>query len=220
MKAIIFDFDGVIADSEMLSNELLAEALSGIGCPTTAEQAGSRYIGLNWRDTQQLIEQEWQRTLPDGFRDRIKAAYHARLGEVGPVSGVDMFLDRTRHLPRAVASSSPTAWLRASLERFGLLHHFEDRLFSAAEHVSRGKPHPDIYLHAAAALGVAPGACLVIEDTGVGARAAVAAGMQVIGLCAGGHCGDGHGDMLRAAGVERIAADYQEVERLLTELRR
>jgi beta-phosphoglucomutase-like phosphatase (HAD superfamily) len=114
-------------------------------------------------------------------------------------------------VPKAVASSSPTRWLRGSLERFGLLHHFGDRLFSAAEHVSRGKPHPDIYLHAARAIGVEPARTLVLEDTAPGVAAARAAGMTVVGLCAGRHCGSGYGDRLRAAGAAPVLTTYTQV---------
>ena len=114
-------------------------------------------------------------------------------------------------MPKAVASSSPTRWLRGSLERFGLAHHFGDRLFSAAEHVSRGKPHPDIYLHAAGALGVDPVEVLVLEDTAPGVAAARAAGMTVAGLCAGRHCGPGYGERLRRAGAAPVVATYSEV---------
>jgi beta-phosphoglucomutase-like phosphatase (HAD superfamily) len=124
---------------------------------------------------------------------------------------VEAFLEALPPIPKAVASSSPAQWLRGSLERFGLAHHFGDRLFSAAEHVERGKPHPDIYLHAARALGVRPTEALVLEDTPTGVKAARAAGMTVVGLCAGLHCGPGHGERLLGAGADHIAAGYAEV---------
>ena len=208
---IVFDFDGVVVDSEMLSNSVIAEALSAIGHPTTTEQAIERYIGRHWADTQAAIEAELGRPLPVDFKDRTAEAFTSRIGEVGAVAGVEAFLEATAGVPKAVASSSPRAWLAASLERLGLAHHFGERLFSAAEHVSRGKPHPDIYLHAAAELGIAPGALLAIEDTAPGVRAAVGAGMKVVGLCAGLHCGEGYGDRLQAAGAHHIARSYREV---------
>lgn len=170
-----------------------------------------RYIGLNWRDTGAVIEAEIGRPLPTDFRSRTKEAFQLRLDEVRAVTGVEAFLDGVPATPKAVASSSPTAWLRSSLERFGLARHFGDRLFSAAEHVSRGKPHPDIYLHAARELGVEPGKVLVLEDTVPGVAAARAAGMAVVGLCAGLHCGPGYGERLRSAGAGHIAGGYAEV---------
>ncbi|HYE29590.1 MAG TPA: HAD family phosphatase [Allosphingosinicella sp.] len=208
---MIFDFDGVIADSEILSNAVLAEALSALGHPTTTEQAVDRYIGLHWADTCAAIEAEVGRALPEDFRQGTSAAFERRLDEVKAVAGVGAFLAALPPLPMAVASSSPTRWLRSSLERFGLADHFGDRLFSAAEHVSRGKPHPDIYLYAARALGVAPADSLVLEDTAPGVAAARAAGMTVVGLCAGRHCGAGYGERLRAAGADHIAGSYAEV---------
>ena len=170
-----------------------------------------RYIGLNWRDTIAIIEAGIGRPLPENFRPRIKRAFELRLDEVNAVAGVEAFLDSLPPLPKAVASSSPTSWLRGSLERFGLAHHFGDRLFSAAEHVARGKPNPDIYLHAARELGVEPAEVLVLEDTAPGVTAAKAAGMTVVGLCAGLHCGGDYGDRLRAAGADHIAGSYAEV---------
>lgn len=210
-SALIFDFDGVIADSEILSNAILADALTALGHSTSAEQAMERYIGLHWADTAAAIEAEIGHPLPAGFRERTSEAFQGRIAEVGTVAGVADFLDSLPPVPKAVASSSPSAWLCHSLERFGLAHHFGDRLFSAAEHVARGKPFPDIYLHAARVLGVEPGDVLVLEDTVTGVTAAKAAGMTVVGLCAGGHCGPGYGDRLAAAGVRHIARTYMEV---------
>jgi HAD superfamily hydrolase (TIGR01509 family) len=208
---LIFDFDGVIADSEVLSNAVLAEALTGLGHPITAEEAVDRYIGLHWADTCARIEAEIGRPLPPGFKVRTSEAFQRRLHEVKAVAGVADFLDSLPPIPKAVASSSPTRWLRASLERFGLARHFEERLFSAAEHVSRGKPHPDIYLHAARELGVEASEVLVLEDTAPGVTAARAAGMHVVGLCAGLHCGPGYGDRLRSAGTAAVVDTYAEV---------
>lgn len=206
----------MIVDSEILSNAILAEALTELGHPTTTEQAVERYIGLNWRDTCTVIEAGIGRQLPAGFRPKTKEAFHLRLEEVTAVAGVEAFLERMPAMPRAVASSSPTSWLRSALERFGLARHFGDRLFSAAEHVSLGKPHPDIYLHSARALDVAPGEVLVLEDTAPGVTAAKAAGMTVVGLCAGLHCGPGYGERLSAAGADHIAGSYTEVLDLIS----
>jgi HAD superfamily hydrolase (TIGR01509 family) len=212
---MIFDFDGVIVDSEILSNAILAEALTDLGHPTSLQEAVERYIGLNWRDTCVVIEAEIGRPLPADFWTRSKEAFELRLDEVTAVAGVEAFLAGLPPIPKAVASSSPTHWLRGSLERFGLARHFGNRLFSAAEHVARGKPHPDIYLYAARELGVRPAQVLVIEDTPTGVKSARAAGMTVVGLCAGLHCGPGHGERLKAAGADLVAASYEDVLDLL-----
>lgn len=199
----------------MLSNAILADALTEIGHETSREEAIERYIGLNWRDTMALIEAEIGRSLPVDFRARTKEAFQRRVEEVGAVAGVDAFLESIPAVAKAIASSSPTEWLRGSLGRLGLARHFGDRLFSAAEHVARGKPHPDIYLHAARALRVEPREAVVLEDTAPGVRAAKAAGMTVIGLCAGLHCGRDYGERLSAAGADHVAGSYAEVRRLL-----
>ena len=190
---------------------MLAEALTALGHPTTTEQAVDSYIGLHWADTCARIEAKIGKPLPNDFKARTSAAFQLRLDEVTAVEGVEAFLDALPPVAKAVASSSPTRWLRSSLERFGLDHHFGDRLYSAAEHVERGKPHPDIYLYAARQLGVEAADVLVLEDTAPGVMAARAAGMSVAGLCAGRHCGPGYGERLRAAGAAPIVASYQEV---------
>lgn len=198
-----------------MSNAVLAEALTDLGHPTSTEQAIERYIGLHWADTSAAIEAEIKRELPPDFKARTSEAFQLRLHEITAVAGVEAFLDALPPVPKAVASSSPTRWLRSSLERFGLDRHFGDRLFSAAEHVARGKPNPDIYLHAARELGVEAGEVLVLEDTAPGVAAARAAGMTVVGLCAGLHCGPGYGDRLRSAGASPIVASYSEVLELI-----
>jgi len=170
-----------------------------------------RYIGLHWTDTCAAIEAEIRRPLPADFKASTSEAFQLRLDEVTAVEGVEAFLDALPPMPKAVASSSPTRWLRSSLERLGLARHFGDRLFSAAEHVGRGKPHPDIYLYAARQLGVEAGNVLVLEDTAPGVAAARAAGMMVAGLCAGRHCVPGYGERLRAAGADAVVGSYEEV---------
>lgn len=198
-----------------MSNAILADALTELGHPTTTEEAVERYIGLHWTDTCAAIEAEIGRPLPANFKARTSEAFQLRVEEVTAVAGVAPFLAAVPAMPKAVASSSPTRWLRASLERFGLAGHFGDRLFSAAEHVARGKPHPDIYVHAGRELGVGAEQALVIEDTAPGVAAAKAAGMTVVGLCAGLHCGPGYGERLRASGADHIAGNYAQVLALI-----
>jgi HAD superfamily hydrolase (TIGR01509 family) len=147
----------------------------------------------------------------------VDEAIAARVGEVLAVEGLGRFLAAEAHRKLAIASSSETAWLESSLDRLGLRPWFGDRLFSAAG-FERGKPHPDIYLHAAAALGVAPGACLVIEDHPLGVAAGAAAGMIVIALLAGRHIRDGHDARVRAAGARHVAYSYSEVSDILRQL--
>ena len=118
-------------------------------------------------------------------------------------------------LPKAIASSSSTHWIATHLAHLGLGDAFGPHIYSGREHVARGKPAPDIYLHAAAALGVAIADCAIIEDSPVGATGAVASGGYVIGLAAGRHCADGHDGLLRAKGVAHVAHDFAGVAKLL-----
>lgn len=211
--AIIFDFDGVIADSELIANQLLAEGLCEIGLPTKLDDSLRDYCGHNWRETQRRIEARLGGPLPAEFRDRQRASARSRFAqELGAVPGVEAFLERTEAVRRAVASSSSADWLALALGQLGLAHHFGPHLYSAAE-LARGKPFPDIYLSAAEGLGVPPEECLAIEDSPVGAQAAVSAGMTVIGLVAGGHIRDraGHAAALKAVGVHRVAMSYAEI---------
>lgn len=216
--AIIFDFDGVIADSELLANRVLAETVTGLGLPTTVDDALDRYMGRRWPEVIAAIGEALGSPLPGGFGEALKAATLARfVTDLSEVQGATAFIRATAYLPRCIASSSSPDRLTLSLDRLGLVDDFAGRVFSA-EAVARGKPHPDIFLHAAAQLGVSPSACLVIEDSLSGVRAGVAAGMTVIGLCAASHIRAGHAERLMAAGAAHIATGWDEVAALLGRL--
>lgn len=216
--AIIFDFDGVIADSEVRANQALAATLTAHGFPTSYEESLRDYYGHNWQETAQRIAAKWGRPLPDDFRERHRDHARAHFGEgFAPVAGAAAFLDALpQALPRAIASSSHPAYIAASLDRFGLAQHFSGHVYSA-EGWARGKPFPDIYLAAADGLGVDPTRCLAVEDSPTGASAAVAAGMTVVGFCGAGHILDpqAHAATLRAVGVQHTAMDYGAVADLL-----
>lgn len=192
--------------------------MTGIGHAMTSEEAIARYSGLRWADCHRRIEADTGQAF-DCHRlgDLVDAVVAARVEHMTPISGVADFLERQAGRPLAIASSSEKAWLQAMLRRLGLADHFGDHVYSAAR-FERGKPHPDIYLHAARGLGLDPAACLVIEDHPVGAAAGAAAGMTVIGLLAASHIRAGHGDRLRAAGAHHLARDYAEVAEILGKL--
>lgn len=215
IRAIVFDFDGVIADSEAPANRVLAECLTEIGLPTSYDDALDLYCGHRWADCVPRIEARYGSALPPGFLEQCKArTWECVAASVVPVTGVAEFLERCAHLPRAVASSSTTELLAQILAKLGLAHHFGDRLFSAAQ-LARGKPHPDIYLGAAASLAIDPSACVAIEDSPIGVASAAAAQMRVIGLCAASHVRDGHARRLIAEGAHEVAHSYSELaERL------
>ena len=211
-EAIIFDFDGVIADSEALANRVIAERVTALGVPTSLDDALHRYQGRRWAEAMALIEQDIGRPLPPDFSEDLLALLRASFRtELREVPGTTAFIRRFASMRRCIASSSALNRLHHGLELLKLTEHFDGAVYSA-EMVARGKPHPDIFLHAAEAIGVAPEHCLVIEDSATGVEAAVAAGMTVIGLCAGAHSRDGHGERLVAAGAVFAAANWAEVE--------
>jgi len=216
-EAIIFDFDGVLLESEFELNRLTAELLTGIGHPTSFEEAIEHYTGLAGHHVIERIEARIGRQLPDEFHDRMTKASRRALAEgIEPIAGAVEFVRRLPpSLPRAIASSSSTRWIRTHLAHLGLSDAFEPHIYSGREHVTRGKPEPDLYLHAADNLGADILRTVVIEDSKVGATGALASGARVIGLAAGSHCLDGHADMLRALGVKEVASSFDELERLL-----
>jgi HAD superfamily hydrolase (TIGR01509 family) len=215
--AIIFDFDGVLIESEFEGNRQLAELLTDLGHRTSVEEAFKHYAGLSGRQFIEAIETRIGAPLPPEFHERQKegAVRALRQGIDAVVGAVDFVQALPRELPKAVASSSSTRWIRTHLAHLGLTDEFGDHVYSGREHVERGKPAPDIYLHAASQLGVRIGDCAILEDSEVGATGALASGARVIGLAAGRHCVDGHADALRVTGVDEVANSFDEVRRLL-----
>lgn len=177
----------------------------------------SMFMGLSGADFFAAIENWIGRGLPSDFHTaRAEEDRRVLLEGLDPVSGAIAFVEALpQDLPRAVASSSATEWIERHLEHLGLRHHFGGNVFSGKEHVARGKPAPDIYLHAAAALGIDIRRTVIIEDSPVGVTGAVASGAEVIGLCAGLHCAPGHADRLKALGAHHIAHNFDEVAALI-----
>ena len=215
--AILFDFDGVLIESEYVGNKQIADYLTSIGHPTTPEQSMANFMGYAGADFIAKVEAWIGRPLPDDFHTARAAEDERVMAEgVGEVTGaVDFVRSLPASLPKAVVSSSSTRWIRRHLDHIGLTGAFGEQLYSGREHVARGKPAPDLYLYAADRLGVAIADCAIIEDSIVGATGAVASGGFVIGLCAGNHCAPDHADRLRAVGVRAVASGFAEVEKLL-----
>ncbi len=218
MRGLIFDFDGVIADSEALANTVLAEAVTALGLPTTLDDSLTRYVGKRAAEVIAAIESGVGRPVPDGFAEALLAATLERFRiDLREVDGARAFIVRYASLPRGIASSSSMERLRLCLDVLGLAEIFGDNVFSA-DMVPRGKPAPDIFLLAAERMRVAPALCLVIEDSPGGVRAGAAAGMTVIGLCAGSHVRDGHAERLLEAGAAYAVASWDEVAAIVTPL--
>lgn len=209
---LIFDFDGVIADSEVVANAVLAEAVSELGVPTTLEDSYVRYMGKRFPDVLTAVAADIGRPLPETFADEFQLRTLERLRrEVKPVDGARDFIEAHAHVPQCIASSSSPDRLETCLEALDLQTVFETRVYSASL-VPRGKPHPDIFLHAADRMGVPPPRSIVIEDSASGVEAGIAAGMTVIGLLAASHIQVGHGERLRAAGAHHVARTFREAD--------
>jgi beta-phosphoglucomutase-like phosphatase (HAD superfamily) len=217
LDALIFDFDGVLLESEFEANVQLAELLTDLGHRHSAIEAIRHYTGLAGDDFIAAIEKRIGARLPPEFHSRIREGSVRALkdGIDAVVGAVDFVRTLPTDLPKAVASSSSTRWIRGHLRHLGLADAFGEHVYSGREHVARGKPAPDIYIHAADQLGVAIDRSVILEDSEVGAKGALASGATVIGLAAGRHCFDGHVEMLRSVGVAHVAHSFDEVAQLL-----
>jgi HAD superfamily hydrolase (TIGR01509 family) len=180
IRAVIFDCDGVLVDSEQISNRVLAGLLTEIGLPMTPEESVEAFMGRSWKTVEAYAADTRGEPLPDGFRARYLDAMFAAFSEqLVPVPGVIAALDAIE-LPSCVASSGSHEKMRVTLGQTGLLERFEGRIFSATE-VEHGKPAPDLFLHAAASMGWEPAECAVVEDSPAGVEAGLSAGMTVFG---------------------------------------
>jgi HAD superfamily hydrolase (TIGR01509 family) len=217
---IIFGCDGVLVDSEMLACGVEARALTAAGYPITATEVAHRYAGVSDADMRRAIERESGRTLPEDHAARCAAELEDVFRrELRAVQGIAAIVDAmTASGPQAcVASSSSPERLRLALGLTGLWERFAPHVFSA-KMVARGKPAPDLFLLAAREMAVEQAACLVVEDSAPGIRAARAAGMTAIGFTGGSHCGPGHDARLREAGAELVCVDARALGVLLRDL--
>jgi HAD superfamily hydrolase (TIGR01509 family) len=204
LQLVIFDCDGVLVDSEVISNEVLARALTKEGLPTTLAEARRDYQGLLLADIRARAEAKLGRELPEDWLDRYEheraEAFHR---ELEPVPGAAEAVLRVSAsgLSVCVASQGKLEKTSLSLSLTGLRDLFQpDALFSAYS-VARGKPHPDLFLHAAEAMNAEPSLSVVVEDSPSGVTAAVSAGMRVLGYAA-----DSDELALRQAGAETFSA--------------
>ena len=179
VELVIFDCDGVLIDSEPIANRIFSEQLAKVGLHMTPEEVWHAFVG-NSRDRCIAMAGEMRGApLPEGFAGMWDDALHLALDvEARPVEGVPELLG-SLPVPFCVASNGEPMHMRRGLAAAGLMKFVEGRLFSAAE-VAHPKPAPDVYLHAARSMGVAPARCAVVEDTPTGARAGLAAGMRVL----------------------------------------
>jgi HAD superfamily hydrolase (TIGR01509 family) len=211
---IVFDCDGVLVDSEVISCRAHAETLTRHGFPITSEQVFDRFLGRSTRQAHLEVEAELGRSLPDDFNTQLQdELYRSFEATLRAVPYIDQALDAITQAV-CVASSGSQERMRVSLGCAGLYDRFAPNIFSATQ-VAHGKPAPDLFLFAAEQMGVAPERCLVIEDSIPGVTAAVAAGMPVLGFHGGSHCRPGYGDTLRAAGAAAIFDDMRGLPGLI-----
>ena len=197
---VIFDCDGVLIDSELLSVEADIACLAEYGIELTAEEIIARYVGTSHMVAD--LEARYGRRLP-GFSERYRQIarplFEAKLQAIpGVIEVIDSLSCKA-----CVASSSSPEGLQHTLSLVALYHRFHPHIFSAAQ-VARGKPAPDLFLYAAERMGIPPQRCVVIEDSVPGVTAAVAAGMPAIGFTGGAHCRPGHEARLAEAGAALV----------------
>ena len=183
-ELVIFDCDGVLVDSERIAVRTDVKVLARLGWHLTEDECVQRFVGLSDKSVKAAIEAHLGCVLPDDWDEEFKSLYRdAFAAELTPVPGVVAALDQIT-VPTCVASSSSHEKLRFTLGLTGLYERFAGRIFSAYD-VARGKPEPDLFLHAASRMGVAPEACAVVEDSRYGVQAARAAGMRAFGFAGG-----------------------------------
>ncbi|MFE9539610.1 HAD family hydrolase [Streptomyces sp. NPDC006691] len=184
---IIFDNDGVLVDSEPISNTILSGYLTELGHATSYEDSLRDYMGAAIHRVHDLIQERTGQALPADFDETLHARIFAAFErELQPVAGVTDVLGKlvADGVPYCVASSGSHERIRVGHLRTGLDEWFEDEWIFSSEDVGRGKPAPDLFLHAAERMGVAPERCVVIEDSPLGVEAARAAGMDVYAFTA------------------------------------
>jgi HAD superfamily hydrolase (TIGR01509 family) len=216
---VIFDCDGVLVDSEVISCRAHAETLTRHGYPITAEQVFHRFLGRSTRQANMEVEAELGRALPDDFhlqlQDELFRSFEADLEAVPHIHAA---LDEINQAI-CVASSGTPEKIRHGLTCAGLYDQLAPHIFSATQ-VSRGKPAPDLFLFAAEQMKVQPAQCLVIEDSVPGVTGGRAAGMTVLGFHGGSHCQPGHAEVLRAAGAAMIFDDMRQLPALIARIGR
>jgi HAD superfamily hydrolase (TIGR01509 family) len=211
-RAVIFDCDGVLVDSERLMNREFSAMLNGIGLPYTPEETTRTFMGRSMQSCAQIVEAQLGKPVPDTFFAELNhRAYAVFARDLEPVRGVAELLnalDRAA-IPYAVASSGSHEKMRTTLGITGLYPRLDGRITSATE-VAHGKPAPDVFLLAAERLHIAPMDCVVIEDSLLGIAAALAANMRVVGYAAMVSRDD-----MQRAGATYVAQSMDEIVTLL-----
>jgi len=207
---VIFDCDGVLVDSEIIASRIFTECLGEAGIALTVDEAMRFGVGKSAVTLALAVEKEFGRALPAGFMEEMRArVINAFTCELKPVDGVAPLLSALK-LSRCVASNSHIDRVRHALATTRLLPHLDPHIYTAAM-VARGKPAPDLFLHAAAQHGVAPRQCLVVEDSLSGVAAALAAEIPVVGFVGASHCAPGQAEAMLQAGCMQVFVRMDEL---------
>jgi HAD superfamily hydrolase (TIGR01509 family) len=213
-RLLIFDCDGVLVDSELIGNRMLADALCANGYNIKPAECRQRFLGMSLPQVFREVSAELGRDLPADTENHILDRYEDVFGrKLKPIPGVHEMLDALDG-PRAVASSGSMTKMKVTLPVTRLWNRFAPHIYSARL-VGRGKPAPDIFLHVAEKMAADPTDCIVIEDSVHGVAAAITAGMGIIGFTGGSHCGPGHGTELLQAGAGAVFNDMRLLPELL-----
>jgi HAD superfamily hydrolase (TIGR01509 family) len=210
-ELVIFDCDGVLVDSEPISIAVLVEALAAAGVTMSEEEAHVRFLGRSLKSMSEILHDDYGLAIDAAFLDAMRKVLYERFrAELRAVEGVAETVDALG-IAHCVASSSQPERIRLSLTVTGLLSRFEPTIFSASM-VARGKPAPDLFLHASAAMGVAPEYCVVVEDSPAGIAAGKAAGMRVVAFTGGSHAKTpGHRETLLRLEPDALFDDMREL---------
>ncbi|MDQ0685484.1 HAD superfamily hydrolase (TIGR01509 family) [Streptomyces achromogenes] len=208
---VVFDNDGVLVDSEPISNRLLAGYLTELGHPTSYEDSIRDYMGSAMHRIHDLVLQRTGERLPADFDDVFhRRVFEAFERELRPVPGAVTVLEKLAadEVPYCVASSGSHERIRVGHRTTGLDRWFDDSRVFSSQDVGKGKPAPDLFLFAAERMGVEPGRCVVVEDSPLGVQAARAAGMDVYGFTA-------MTPAAKLAGATQLFADMDQLGDLL-----
>lgn len=212
-EAVLFDCDGVLVDSEPIVNRVLRDMLAERGWVLTEAECTRIFLGKMVRDEKARIERETGRPLEEdwltAFRENRNAALERELSIVRHAREAVHALHERLDARIACASGADRYKVELQLRKVGLHDYFEGRIFSGHE-MPRSKPHPDVYLAAAAALGAAPGRCAVVEDTLIGTAAGLAAGAAVFA-----YVPQGEAEPFLRAGVAAVFSDMAQLPALL-----
>jgi HAD superfamily hydrolase (TIGR01509 family) len=213
-EAILFDCDGVLVDSETITNQVICDTLNAYGAKVDIEQTMAAFLGRSLRESADVVAMLTGKTPPESFfTDFLRARDAALAARVEAVPGIAAVVAALQTLgkPFAVASGADVHKMGITLGRSQLLQAFQGRMFGS-DHVAHSKPAPDVYLFAAKALGVDSSRCAVVEDSPTGVRAGVAAGATVFAYSGAVH---GDANALLEAGATAVFNDMAALPHLL-----